>query len=397
MKAEGGGIHIDKNKRGTFTAAATKHGKGVQEFASQVLGNKENYSAAIVKKANFARNAAKLHDYGGYLEHELSDPANLNDNFGYFANGGQMTRELVSLIDQGYYPEVTPNALLKKDVDLLNIHKNGGQMNQSHDLYNTFAIGGYLEPNSITGFNINNPSIGTFDRSTLVPQKQSSYSNGVENARRVGTNNTNIGDNASYLRYASPIANLGLGIEALLSSPEQISANNYSITPQQISGRMSYDPIDRNYIANQLRAQDNSIRRNIINTSGGNRGAAQAALLAQGYNVQRSMADAYFNVDEANYNRLSRAQEFNRQTDMFNAQAQQNADQFNVQSRFNIDNLNLQNRAARRNAIRNSISALTGDLMGIGSEGYSRNVASSLPFGYQSDIAGNISYKNKRR
>lgn len=61
-----GGIHIAKNKRGTFTAAATKHGKGVQEFASQVLANPGNYSPAMVKKANFARNASKWkHQMGG--------------------------------------------------------------------------------------------------------------------------------------------------------------------------------------------------------------------------------------------------------------------------------------------------------------------------------------------
>lgn len=36
----GGSIHISPSKRGTFTAAATKHGMGVQEFASRVLRNK---------------------------------------------------------------------------------------------------------------------------------------------------------------------------------------------------------------------------------------------------------------------------------------------------------------------------------------------------------------------
>lgn len=54
-----GGIHIAPSKRGTFTAAATKHGMGVQEFASRVLRNKDSYSTAMVKKANFARNASK--------------------------------------------------------------------------------------------------------------------------------------------------------------------------------------------------------------------------------------------------------------------------------------------------------------------------------------------------
>ena len=58
-KKENGGIHIAPSKRGTFTAAATKHNIGVQEFASRVLRNKDSYSPAMVKKANFARNASK--------------------------------------------------------------------------------------------------------------------------------------------------------------------------------------------------------------------------------------------------------------------------------------------------------------------------------------------------
>lgn len=63
-----GGINIKPSKRGTFTAAATKHGKSVQGYASQVLANKENYSPAMVKKANFARNAAKWkHEEGGIV------------------------------------------------------------------------------------------------------------------------------------------------------------------------------------------------------------------------------------------------------------------------------------------------------------------------------------------
>lgn len=64
-----GGIYIKPSKRGTFTAAAKKRGMGVQEFASKVLANKEDYSSAMVKKANFARNASKWkHADGGPLD-----------------------------------------------------------------------------------------------------------------------------------------------------------------------------------------------------------------------------------------------------------------------------------------------------------------------------------------
>ena len=55
----GGDIHIDPKNKGKFTAAAKKAGMGVQEFASHVLANKEDYSSTLVKRANFARNAAK--------------------------------------------------------------------------------------------------------------------------------------------------------------------------------------------------------------------------------------------------------------------------------------------------------------------------------------------------
>lgn len=52
-----GKIAIKPSKRGTFTAAAKKHGASVREFESRVLKNPEKYSKAMVKKARFSRNA----------------------------------------------------------------------------------------------------------------------------------------------------------------------------------------------------------------------------------------------------------------------------------------------------------------------------------------------------
>ena len=78
----GGGIHIDPSKRGTFTSAAKRHGMGVQEFASRVLSNKDDYSTAMVRKANFARNAAKWHGEGGDLDNnDPKDPYNSKDGW----------------------------------------------------------------------------------------------------------------------------------------------------------------------------------------------------------------------------------------------------------------------------------------------------------------------------
>ena len=90
-----GGIYIKPSKRGTFTAAAKKRGMGVQEFASKVLANKEDYSPAMVKKANFARNASKWkHDDGGPLDtrmellRRLEEKRNRRGTYGGGKHGG---------------------------------------------------------------------------------------------------------------------------------------------------------------------------------------------------------------------------------------------------------------------------------------------------------------------
>lgn len=52
-------LPIKPSRRGTFTKAAKQHGMSVQSFANKVLRNPSKYSAAMRKKANFARNASK--------------------------------------------------------------------------------------------------------------------------------------------------------------------------------------------------------------------------------------------------------------------------------------------------------------------------------------------------
>lgn len=62
----GGDIHINPKNKGKFTASASRAGMGVQEFASHVLANKEDYSSTQVKRANFAKNASHWkHQTGG--------------------------------------------------------------------------------------------------------------------------------------------------------------------------------------------------------------------------------------------------------------------------------------------------------------------------------------------
>ena len=83
-----GGIHINPANKGKFTASANRAGMGVQEFASKVLANKEDYSSTQVKRANFARNAAGWKKQMGGMTQ--GSELELDDN------------EIQNLISQGY-------------------------------------------------------------------------------------------------------------------------------------------------------------------------------------------------------------------------------------------------------------------------------------------------------
>lgn len=105
--AGGGDINIKPSKKGTFTAAATKHGMGVQEFARKVLANKEDYSPAMVKKANFARNASKWHHaFGGELN---THGADFTNGLLAIGNGGSHEENPFEGVPMGVDPEGTPN------------------------------------------------------------------------------------------------------------------------------------------------------------------------------------------------------------------------------------------------------------------------------------------------
>ena len=71
----GGSIKIKPSRKGTFKAQATKMGMSVAEAADYILRHKDEFSPAMVKKANFAKNFAK--ELGGEIY-----------NLEKFGNGG---------------------------------------------------------------------------------------------------------------------------------------------------------------------------------------------------------------------------------------------------------------------------------------------------------------------
>ena len=96
-----------------------------------------------------------------------------------------------------------------------------------------------------------------------------------------------------------------------------------------------------NYIANRMAAQAGATRRNIMNTSGGNRANAIGSLLAADYNSQIAQADALRQGEDTNWNRLMQTETFNKGTNQYNSEAALKAAAANQEARMKASQLGL--------------------------------------------------------
>lgn len=416
--AEGGGIHIKPSKKGTFTAAAKKHGKGVQEFASQVLANKENYSPAMVKKANFARNAAKWHHaFGGDL---LTNGTVFSNNVIEVNNGGTHEESPYEGVQMGIDSQGVPNLVEEgetiwndyvfsnripvpdavrnkyklrgtKDMtfsdaakkiqkaseerpndpianDTLNInltrlaneqeimreqrnnkrqgkqYARGGDLNFLLDAYNEAITSPYSQATTGFGEGLDiNPNLAAKREKDILTTKAAKKRTQLDETISGGDN---------LLRYAPAFGSaLGVGY-GLLSKPNysradalaQFAQNAGKITPisyDPLGNYLTYRPVDMNYIANRMAAQAGATRRNIMNTSGGNRAMALAGLAAQDYSSQLAQAEAIRQGEDTNWNRLMQTETFNRGTDQYNSEAALKAAMANQEARMKASQLGL--------------------------------------------------------
>jgi hypothetical protein len=154
-----------------------------------------------------------------------------------------------------------------------------------------------------------------------------------------------------WMRYAGIFGPaVGLGMQALgIGKPDAsgiMAAANaangpaHLATPHVIGDYMRYKPIDRLFEGNRILASSRATDRNLMNTSGGNRGTAMAGLLANGYNTQIALGNADMQAENVNWGRYGQTKDFNRGTNQFNAQA------LNQNSQFNADALNRQRQYA---------------------------------------------------
>ena len=217
----------------------------------------------------------------------------------------------------------------------------------------------------------------------------------------------------SQLRYVPAI---GAGLSVLsdifgwTNKPDYSGANSImnaagdiaNVRFSPIGDYLGYRPFDRLFYANQLGAQSGATRRNIMNTSGGNRGAVMAGLLAADYNVGNQLGNLYRQAEEYNLGQRQKVAEFNRGTNQFNSEgflkaAMANQQGYDTKVKAAIAAADLRDKIDSRVSAAKSanLTNFFNSIGDIGREAYSRNMINTNPALYYSiDRNGKISYRN---
>ena len=144
-----------------------------------------------------------------------------------------------------------------------------------------------------------------------------------------------------------------------IEAAARAAGNNPYITAAYIGDYMRYHPLDRLFYANQLQANARATDRNLMNTSGGNSGTARAAMIANGYNSNNTIGNMLRQEAESNRAQYERTKEFNRKTNMVNAEMDMRAREANARYRHMANSAWLQG-LGQAAALRDSIDQRVG-------------------------------------
>ena len=436
--ADGGPINIKKKNRGKFTESANRAGMGVQEYARHILANKDKYSSTLVKRANFARNAAGWkHALGGYIKdrddmynnmlESQTHGGDFSNGVTFINSGGTHEQNPFEGVPMGVAPDGQPNLVEEGEV-LYNdyvfsnrLHPTDKELKESNlpKKYkgHTFALiaedmskESAERPNDPISKRGLEASLGKL-ASLQEEQRMKKGKIGTQQMMACGGRKF-AGTKNTFSRYA-PIFGSAIGaVQSVFQKPDYTNSdlilnavNNLSrnkVSPTLLNEYLNYNPIDRNYYLNQLKAQSGATRRALMN-SGINPGQRIAGLLTADYNAQQGIADTLLKSDMYNEQLNQNRAQFNRGTSQYNSGALMQAAAQNAQLAQARDNMRLSGISTAANmrelsdtALANSRSAsLTNFFDNLGALGRENRDTNMLQSMIDSDLFGALSESMK--
>lgn len=392
--AEGGTIHIDPANKGKFNATKVRTGKTTEELthSKNPLTRKRAIFAQNAAKWHHA-NGGPLQTNtdnfsNGVTEFNSGGTHEINPNDGI--QQGIDGNGIPNLVEEGevkYNNYIYSNRLQYDDKhtfadmakklskeskerpnDFISknyLDKEMGNLQQAQEIFkqfkdntkpnNSFGRGGkmYSEGDPLnlgvisTGLEANNYTPTGVGEAYNLPIFGNSNSLSTQDVNNTLATLNPVKKDTGYIapvhrfskaRYA-PIVGSGImaatDLLGLTNKPDYSNANNIQATPvspEKVGNYLAYQPFDREFYLNKLDTMNNATRRAVIDQSAGNRATATAGILAANYGAQSQFGNLARQAEEYNLAQRQNVEEFNRGTNQFNAQAQNQAAMFNSEA-----------------------------------------------------------------
>ena len=258
----------------------------------------------MVKKANFARNAAKWHALGGHL----------------FALGGEEDPfNFLARVKKDYETNMANAPLAEtttpRQKAMLAIATGTPEGQQAAYEYWKTTQDPELFKNATTP-EVKNETPTTPNTTPNTTLPTSGWQTMMRYAPIVGGIGTVFSDlmgwtNKPDYQYA----------DAVDAAAERAASGYTHVGYTPLGDYLAYNPFDRLFYANELGAQQAATRRGILNLSNGNRGTALAGLLAADYSGNIGLGKLFREGEEYNLAQRQKVAEFNRATNMYNSEA----------------------------------------------------------------------------
>lgn len=326
----------------------------------------------------------------------------------------EIGKSLLNDINTGKYGNIGGNTFTLDDILRLSRDYKKGPVHQAFLKYASD-----YNPYSDIEVPALNPADYTLDAEDIAAEEKALQEALAYNDIAAPLMKTPVEELDSRMRYA-PVLGSAIGyLQSAFADPDYEHANyltreaNHLEAPQvrfrPLNRYLRYNPIDRNYLLNQLKSQAGATRR-MVRNSGTNPGTTMAGLLAADYNAQNAIGNNLIQMQQYNDALRQSVEDFNRGTDQYNSQGFLQSDMFNAESKANRDALRLSymDRAAQMReqsdamleAVRsNNFSNLMTQLGQIGRENQDVNILEKMKasdlFGVLNDaMRGNLIGKN---
>lgn len=279
-------------------------------------------------------------------------------------------------------------------------------LNAQNDVFNQYGVVSSAAEKAMADARAAETQRALASRAGLTPEARTAFAKRAR-GRGVGSDRESpLADDEglpTWMRYAGAAADALGAVSSLLTPPDYTHARQIrnagrpygEVTFTPVENPLTFRPIDKNYVTNEMRNSSLGMARQLVNASGANPGVAVAGLAGLNYGTNQNIGQGFVQGDLGNFQMESQVKNFNRAGQQYNSEGMFNESLYNsyrfqplTQPEILAAQMEAQEDAFTAQARSENISNFANALAAIGDDNLAYNMATSAPWLYY-DYADN--------